>query len=258
MEQIKTALITGASGGLGQDFAELFAEQGYQLVLVARSEDKLKSIAQNLEDKYKVNVLYIVQDLSEPKSASQVSEEIKAQDIKVDVLINNAGFGKFGAFIDEDVTTLTEMINLNVSTLTELTALLLPEMLERNQGKILNVASTAALQSLPNFGAYAATKAYVLSFTEALHYELRQTNISVTALCPGPTVTGFAKRANAESMILFKNGMPSRQVAQLGYEALMKNKMTIITGFQNKLLAYLTRLIPSRRLLIQIAGKISK
>ncbi len=255
---MKTALITGASGGLGQDFAELFAEQGYQLVLVARSEEKLKRIALSLEEEYKVKVYYFVQDLSEAKSASKVYTELKALNLNVDVLINNAGFGKFGAFAKEDVDTLTEMINLNVRTLTELTALVLPEMLERNSGKILNVASTAALQSLPNFGAYAATKAYVLSFTESLHYELRKTNISVTALCPGPTVTGFAKRANAESMILFQNGMQSREVAQLGYNALMKNKMTLITGFQNKLLAYLARLIPSRRLLIHIAGKISK
>ncbi len=254
----KTAIITGASGGLGQDFAALFAEQGYQLVLVARSEGKLKAIAQILESQYQVKVEYIVQDLSEDKSASKIYSKVKDLGLNVDVLINNAGFGKFGPFIKEELDTLTEMINLNIKTLTELTALVLPEMLERNSGKILNVASTAALQSLPNFGAYAATKAYVLSFTEALHYELRKTNISVTALCPGPTETGFAKRANAESMLLFKNGMKSREVAQLGYNALMKNKMMLITGVQNKLIAYLTRLIPSRRLLIHITGKISK
>ncbi len=254
----KTALITGASGGLGKDFAEIFAREGYQLILVARSQEKLQSITQELEDKYKVKVLYLVQDLSEENSANKIYQEIKADNIKLDVLINNAGFGKFGAFIDEDVATLGEMINLNVRTLTELTALVLPEMLERNSGKILNVASTAALQSLPNFGAYAATKAYVLSFTEALHYELRKTNISVTALCPGPTHTGFAKRANAESMLLFKNGMQSTKVAQLGYNALMKNKMTVIAGLQNKFLAYLARFIPSRRLLLKISGKISQ
>ncbi len=252
-----TALITGASNGIGKDFAELFAKDGYQLILVARSLDKLELIAQDLKAKYRIEVMTIAQDLSEVNSATVIYSKVKEQNIQVDVLINNAGFGKVGAFVDEKVETLTEMINLNIKTLTELTALVLSEMKVRNKGKILNLASTAAFQSLPNFGIYAATKAYVLSLTEALHYELRDSNISVTALCPGPTATGFAKRANAESLTFFKNAMSSKEVAQAGYEALMKNEMTVITGVSNKLLAYFSRLIPSRRLLLNIVGKLA-
>ncbi len=258
METKGTALITGASNGIGKDFAEIFAKEGYHLVLVARSADKLEQIAQDLSAKYKIDVLTIAQDLSEINSAETVYAKVKEENIQIDVLINNAGFGKVGAFVDEEVSTLSEMIDLNIRTLTELTALVLPEMLERNNGKILNVASTAAFQSLPTFSVYAATKSYVLSLTEALHYELKDSNISVTALCPGPTSTGFAKRANAEALTLFKNVMSSQEVAQAAYDALMKNKMTLITGLSNKLLAYFTRLIPSRRLLIAIVGRIAK
>ncbi len=255
MKNTETVLITGASSGLGKEFAQIFAEKAYNLVLVARSEDKLRSIAKILEDKYKIKVTVVVQDLSEPNSASKIYTRVKDRGINVDILINNAGFGKIGAFIDEKVSTLTDMLNLNVTALTEITALFLPEMIERNKGKVLNIASTAAFQSLPNFSVYAASKAYVLNFTEALHYELKDTNIAVTALCPGPTVTGFAKRANAESLQLFTNAMDSKTVVKIGYQALMKNKMSVIVGFKNKFMAYAVRLIPSRRLLINIVGK---
>ncbi|PIF02354.1 MAG: short-chain dehydrogenase [Draconibacterium sp.] len=255
MKNRETALITGASGGLGKDFAQIFAQKGYNLVLIARSEEKLNNIARELEGKYKIKTTIFIQDLSEPNSASKIYTEVKNRSIHIDVLINNAGFGKIVAFVDEKLSTYTEMLNLNITTLTELTVLFLPEMIARNNGKILNVASTAAFQSLPNFGVYAATKAYVLNFTEALHYELKNTNIAVTALCPGPTLTGFAKRANAETSSLFKNAMDSKTVAQIGYKALMNNKMTVIAGFTNKFMAYLSRLIPSRRLLINIVGK---
>ncbi len=255
MKNTETALITGASGGLGKDFAQIFAEKGYNLILIARSEEKLNNIAKELEEKYKIKATVLVQDLSEANSASKIYSEVKNKAINVDVLVNNAGFGKIGAFIDEKPSTFTEMLNLNVTALTELTALFLPAMIERNKGKILNIASTAAFQSLPNFGVYAASKAYVLNFTEALHYELKDTNIAVTALCPGPTVTGFAKRANAETSGLFKNAMDSQTVAKIGYQGLMKNKMSVIVGFKNKLLAYSARLIPSRRLLVNMVGK---
>ncbi len=255
MNTTKTALITGASGGLGKEFAQIFAQNAYNLVLVARSEDKLHSIANDLEDKYKVKVTVLVQDLSQANSAAKIYAEVQNRDISIDVLVNNAGFGRMGAFADEKPSTLTAMLNLNVTTLTEMTALFLPAMIARNQGKILNIASTAAFQTLPTLGTYAATKAYVLNFTEALHYELKDTNIAVTALCPGPTVTGFAKRANAETSSLFKNAMDAKTVAQIGYTSLMKNKMTVIVGRRNKLLAYAARLVPSRRWLVNIAGK---
>ncbi|PIE80197.1 MAG: short-chain dehydrogenase [Candidatus Delongbacteria bacterium] len=251
---MRTALITGASGGIGKEFAQLFAENGYNLVLVARSEEKLKHIAQKLESQYKIKVTVLVEDLAKPNTASKLYEEVKKRGIIIDTLINNAGFGDLQDFVEENLNTVTEMLQLNVTTLTGLTSLFVKDMKARNSGKILNVASTAAFQPLPKFAVYAATKAYVLHFTEALHYELRNTAIKVSVLCPGPTSTGFNKRANAEELNFLKNGMDSKTVAQIGYNGLMKNKMTVIAGFKNKLMS-LSRTIPSRRLLIQVIGK---
>ncbi len=251
---MKTALITGASGGIGKEFAQLFAENGYNLVLVARSEEKLKHIAQELESQYKIRATILVEDLAKPNTASKLHAEVKKRGIIIDTLINNAGFGDLQDFVEEDLNTVTEMLQLNVTTLTELTSLFVKDMKARNSGKILNIASTAAFQPLPKFAVYAATKAYVLHFTEALHYELRNTAIKVSVLCPGPTSTGFNKRANAEKLHFLKNGMASKTVAQIGYNGLMKNKMTIIAGFKNKLMS-LSRTIPSRKLLIQVIGK---
>ncbi len=255
MKNKETVLITGASGGLGESFAQIFAQKGYNLVLVARSEDKMKNIAQELEGKHNIKITVLAQDLSQPNSAEKIYNEVKNKNIDVEILINNAGFGRIGAFKDEKVTTLTEMVNLNVTTLTELTALFLPAMIERNSGKILNIASVASFQSLPNFGVYAASKAYVLNFSEALHYELKGTNISVTALCPGPINTGFAKRANGENSILFKNATTPRVVAEVGYKALIKNKVYTVVGFRNKLMISMSNLLPSRRLIVNIAKK---
>ncbi len=253
---MKTALITGASSGIGKAFTEIFAEKGYNLVLVARSEDKLNNIAEKLESKYKIKTLVLVEDLSKPNSASKIYNKVKEKKIVIDVLINDAGFGEFAYFVDEDIKTITEMINLNVTTLTEMTSLFLKYMKKRDSGKILNIASTAAFQPLAKFAVYAATKAYVLHFTEALHYELRNTNIAISVLCPGPTSTGFFKRAHAEKLNFFKNSMDPKIVAQVGYKGLMKNKMTIIPGFKNKLMS-LSHTIPSRNLLVKMIGEIS-
>lgn len=253
---MKTVLITGASNGIGKEFAQIFAEKGYNLVLVARSESKLNSIAKEFETKYKVRVTVLTQDLSKTNIASKIYSEIKDRGIIIDILINNAGFGDFGFFIDSDLRKITEMINLNITTLTELTSLFVKDMVKRNSGKILNIASTAAFQPIPKFAAYAATKSYVLHFTEALHYELKDTDISVSVLCPGPTSTGFEKRAKAEKSNIFKNGMDAKVVAKIGYKGLMQNKMTIIPGFKNKLMS-LSHTIPSRNLLIWMIGKMS-
>lgn len=252
---METVLITGASNGIGEELAKIFAKEGYHLILVARSEDKLNQMANFLSTQYGVQTHVFVQDLSVPQSASKLYQEVKNKGLSVDVLVNNAGFGKIGKFIQQDVQSISEMMHLNMATLTELTSLFLPEMKRNNKGKILNIASTAAFQSVPRFAVYAATKAYVLSFTEALHYELKGTGISVTALCPGPVNTGFAKRADGENNNLFKNAMDSKTVAEVGYQALMNNKMYEIVGFKNKFLAYLSRIIPSRRLHIYIVDK---
>ncbi len=254
---MKTVLITGASGGIGKALANIFAEKGYNLILVARSQDKMNRIAEDLEHRYKIKVTVLVYDLSEPRAALKLYQEIQQKEIGVDILINNAGFGDFGAFVDEDFETVTQMLNLNVTALTELTHLFLKDMKAKNSGKILNIASTAAFQPLPNFAVYAATKAYVLHFTEALHYELKDTNINVSVLCPGPTSTGFAKRANAENASILKDEMDVDEVARMAYKEFMKNKMTIITGFKNKMTS-LSRMMPSRKVLVNIVGKMSR
>ncbi len=255
-KHMKTALITGASGGIGEAFAQIFAENGYNLVLVARSKDKLNRIAEELQSQYQIKVSILAEDLSKADTASKIYAEVKKQEIIIDTLINNAGFGDFGAFVDEDLKTVTAMIQLNITTLTEMTSLFVKDMKARNCGKILNIASTAAFQPLPRFAVYAATKAYVLHFTEALHYELKNTNIAVSVLCPGPTSTGFAKRANADTLNFFKNAMDAKTVAQIGYKGLMKNKMTLISGFKNKLMS-LSRTIPSRNFLVKMVGKMA-
>ncbi len=176
----------------------------------------------------------------------------------IDVLVNNAGFGQFGSFVHSDFAKTMEMVNLNVITLVTLTSLFVKDMLSQNQGQILNIASTAAFQPVPNFAVYGATKAFVLSFTEALHYELKDTNISVSALCPGPTSTGFAQAADMKDSKLFKSDvMDAKTVAQIGYEGLQKNKMTVVPGFKNKILAVASNMTPSRDLLVWVAGKMS-
>ncbi len=253
---MKTVLITGASGGIGKEFAEIFAKNGQKLVLIARSEQKLQSIADNLAKKYQSEVIILVQDLSVPNAALTIYNQVKDKGIEIDILVNNAGFGDYGHFTDAQLDTITQMINLNISTLTEMTYLFVKDMQKKNSGEILNIASTAAFQPLPKFAVYAATKAYVLHFTEALHYELKDSNIKVSVLCPGPTSTGFMQRANAEQAKILKNRMNSKEVAQIGYKGLMKNKMTVISGFKNKLMS-LSHTMPSRNLLVKMVGKMT-
>ncbi|MEE9431403.1 MAG: SDR family oxidoreductase [Melioribacteraceae bacterium] len=256
---MKTVLITGASGGIGKEFAILFAKKKFNLILVARSEDKLNSLANELETKYKIKANVIVSDLSKQDSPKKLYEEVRSKNISVDVLINNAGFGDFGKIANGDLPKYLQMINLNIVALTELTGLFVKDMLKRKEGRILNVASTASFQPVPNFAVYAATKSYVLSFTEALHYELKGTGVSASALCPGPTTTGFEETANMGSSKLFSSGvMDAKTVATIGYEQMMKNKMTIIPGFRNKVLAFASNTLPSRKLLVAISSFISK
>ncbi len=256
---MKTALITGASGGIGKEFANIFAKEKYNLVLVARSRNKLQEIAKELEDKHKITITVVETDLSKQGTPKQLYNTIKSKNIEINILINNAGFGDYGKFVNGDLEKYIKMINLNITALTELTGLFIKDMLKRNEGRILNVASTASFQPMPNFAVYAATKAYVLSFTEALHYELKGTNVNVSALCPGPTKTGFEKTANVGKSKLFNSGvMNAKTVAVIGFEQFMKNKMTIITGLRNKLLAFASNTSPSRNVLVAISGFISK
>ena len=252
----KTALITGASFGIGLELARIFADEGYNLVLVARSADKLRQLASELEKAHGTRSLILAADLSEPGAPAYVLDQTTRADIQVDVLVNNAGFGQYGMFAENDLEECLRQIQLNVTTLTHLTRLYLPAMIERESGRILNVASTAAFQPGPLMAVYYATKAYVLHFSEAIANELQGTGVTVTCLCPGPTITEFQKRANIEGLRLAKYGaMDARTVAEDGYRALMEGKPTVISGFRNWLVAQSVRFAP-RRMVTAVARKL--
>jgi short-subunit dehydrogenase len=242
----KTALITGASSGIGLDFAHLFAESGHDVVLVARGEEKLKALAGELAGKHGVRAVALPADLADPAAPGKLVAALKAQGLTVDVLVNNAGFASYGAFAEADPDNELRMIQVNVTTLTALTRLLLPDMLARKEGRVLNVASTAAFQPGPLMAVYYATKAYVLSLSEALANELEGTGVTVTCLCPGPTKTGFQERARMEESKLVKGKdiMDSRTVARAGYEAMRRGQPVVIPGFMNKMLATSVRFLP--------------
>ncbi len=257
----KTALITGASFGIGLEFARIFAREGFNLVLVARSADKLRQLASDLEKVHGTRSLILAVDLTEPGAPAYVVDQTTRADLQLDALVNNAGFGQYGLlFAENDLEECLRQIQLNVTTLTHLTRLYLPAMLERAKlehktGRILNVASTAAFQPGPLMTVYFATKAYVLHFSEALANELEGTGVTVTCLCPGATTTEFHKRANATSMNLLRFGaMDASAVAEDGYCALMAGKPVVISGFKNWLLAQSVRFSP-RRLVTAIARK---
>lgn len=240
-----TALITGASGGIGLAFARIFAREGYNLVLVARSEGKLNDIAGELQKSFGTKTTVIAKDLSLPSAPGEIFAELQKQGIQVDALVNNAGFATYGQFVDIDLAKELEEMQLNMVTLTHLTKLFLKPMIERKQGKILNVASTASFQPGPLMAVYYATKAYVLSFSEAIARELEGTGVSVTALCPGPTESGFQERADMSDSKLVQSGlMSAAEVVEQGYRGLTQGKTIIIPGATNKIGALLPRFIP--------------
>lgn len=233
-----TALITGASGGIGLEFANIHAEKGFNLVITARSEDKLNTLRQDLQVKHGVSVDVIVADLSHQDAPQKIFTEIQERGIEIEYLINNAGFGGHGAFVDRNWKDDESMIDLNIKALTELTHLFLPQMLQRNSGKILNVASTAGFIPGPLQAVYYATKAYVLSLSEALAEEVYGTKVTVTALCPGPVATGFAKRGDLENLEAFKNAKSPRSVAECGYKAMIDGKRVVINQWDIQLMLY--------------------
>jgi hypothetical protein len=241
----RTALITGASGGLGLDFARLAAADGYNLLLVARSGDKLNLIAEEISRDYGVNVQVCVADLSLPTEVEKVIDFVNSTGISIDCLVNNAGFGDTGYFADRPWAVQQEMIYLNILALTRLSHAFVPGMKQRGHGFVLNIASTAAFQPGPNFTVYSATKAYVLSFTEALRQELKGSGVSCTCSCPGVTATGFHDRAATVGMRITRMGMmKSETVALQAWMAMKKGKQTIIHGFMNRLMNFSLRLTP--------------
>lgn len=237
------ALVTGASSGIGLHLAEELAAQGHDLVLVARRESALQSLAQRLR-RQGAAVTVIALDLS--ADADALIAELAELGLSPDVLVNNAGFGLFGKHADTDLADEQQLIDLNITALTRLTKQLLPAMLSRGQGRILNVASTAAFQPGPYMAVYYASKAYVLSYSEALAEELRGTGVSVTALCPGPTASGFQDRAAMQDSALVKSKrLPSAQsVARYGVQALMRGRTVAIPGWMNCLMAQSVRFTP--------------
>ncbi|MBI3925440.1 MAG: SDR family oxidoreductase [Armatimonadetes bacterium] len=238
----ETVLITGASGGIGAALAERFAQAGCRLVLVARSRDRLAEVARDLAGKHGVEIETIPLDLARPGAARELFERA---DCPVDILVNNAGYGLHGRFAELGLDEQSGMMHLNMVSTTELVHFFLPGMLERRRGKILNVASTAAFQPGPLMAVYYASKAYVLSFSEALAEELGGTGVTVTALCPGPTRSGFQARAQVEGSLFLKLPMMDvASVAEAGYRALLEGKTVIVPGFLNRLLALSVRFSP--------------
>jgi short-subunit dehydrogenase len=241
----KTALITGASGGIGYELALLFARDGFDCILVARSHDKLNALAARMESEFRVKALVLPKDLSKATAVDEIFEEVSAASMPVDVLVNNAGFPVYGLFTETDLDTELQMLQVNVVALTQLTKLFLRGMIERRYGRILNLASTAAFEPGPLMAVYYASKAYVLSFSEALANELHGTGITVTTLAPGPTRTGFQKRGRLEDSRLVQGNIGDAQsVALAGYRGLMAGKTLVIPGFGNKLIPWIVRVSP--------------
>lgn len=252
-------LITGASQGIGLEIAKVFAREGYNLILVARDKPKLSQIARELHENFKVQVTIIRKDLSHPNSCQELYTLVKKQNLSVEILVNNAGFGTFGEFAKTELDKEESMIDLNVKSLTSLTKLFLSDMLKRKHGKILNVASIAAFQPGPFMAVYFATKAYVLSLSEALSEELKGSGVTISALCPGPTASQFQERAGMQKAGLFKNRniMSSEEVAEIAYSGLMNEKRVIIPGFRNKISAFFGRILP-RNFILKVVRKIQE
>jgi len=254
----KTALITGSSNGIGYELAKVHAEKGDNLVLVARSKSKLDELKKVLEEEQKVMVYTIGKDLSLPGAAREVYDELKQQNISVDYLVNNAGFGDFGFFAESDWNKQEKMINVNITALTHFTRLFLPDMIKRGSGKIMNVASVASFQPGPTMSVYFASKAYVLSFSEAINNEVSDKGITVTALCPGSTESGFHATAMGDRKLTKERNLPSsKQVAEYGYRAMMKGKTVAIHGLKNTLMANAVRFFP-RALIVKAVRKIQE
>ncbi|GHA59090.1 SDR family NAD(P)-dependent oxidoreductase [Pontibacter akesuensis] len=242
----KTVLITGASNGFGMEFAKLFARDGYNLILVARSTERLKNLGYQLQDEHELeHVCIITADLTRPEAAREVYDEVRKSGIRVDVLVNNAGAGVHGLFYETDLEREKAIMQLNNFTPVELTKLFLQDMMLRDSGKILNVASVVSFMPSPLMAIYGATKAFMMSFSEALSDELKDTNITVTVLCPGASNTMFFRRAGA-AHTRAANGKLSEpeEVARDGYEALMKGETRIVSGLINKAQTVVSAIVP--------------
>lgn len=253
-------LITGASSGIGKELAHFFARDKNNLVLTARNECALEDLASSLREKYSIEVIVIITDLSKPGAAQDLYSKIQKLNINITNLVNNAGFGVYGKFIDTPLEVESDMITVNILVLTQLTKLFSQDMKKHNRGRIMNVASTAAFQPGPLMSVYYSTKAFVLSFSESLANELSDTNITVTALCPGPTDTGFMDRANLHDSKLFSGKLKTTSVqlvAEKGYKGMMSGKTVVVPGLSNRILVTISQLAP-RKLVTKIVRNIQE
>lgn len=244
----KTALITGASSGIGYECSKIFASNGYDLILVARNEEKLMALKAELEERHGVSAFVIVQDLSQKDAAREIFEQVEKAETDVNVLVNNAGFGDYGGYADADWEKQYDMVQVNILALMQLTKLFLPQMLQRKEGRILNMASMAAFVPGPYMSVYYASKSFVLSFSESLAIELRGSGVTVTAVCPGPTETDFEKVAGSGIRKLFDTTKTAAadKVALFSYRAAMRGKIIAVPGLKNKTGAVGQRFLPKR------------
>lgn len=251
----RTVLITGASSGIGKETAFVYAKNGYNLILVARRLANLEEIKQEIEDKLKVQVIVFAMDLSELNSAENLFKKVDNANLKIEVLINNAGFGIYKKFEDSSIEKEEQMLLLNMVTLTKLTKLVIPQMIERGYGNIVNIASVAAYQPIPTLATYAATKAYVMSFSEAIAFELKDKNVIVTAICPGATQSEFGVSAGYQkNSSVFKGKPTSKDLSQFIYKSMIAKKTNAIHGLMNNFLTFSARFSP-RKLTTFIAYK---
>jgi len=242
----KTALITGASSGIGRELAEIHARNGHNLIITARREERLKTLKSDLEDRYDSKIVVFPADLSDENAPEEIFHFTNKHKISVDFLINNAGVGDYGFFHEADWSRQRTMLDLNIKSLTHLTHLYLPEMIKKERAYIMNVASTAAFQPGPLMSVYYASKHYVLAFSEGLANELSNTGVTVTALCPGPTKSEFQEQAKMEKSKMLDR-LPidsSKDVAEYGYKAMMNGKRVAVYGFLNKIMANIVGLFP--------------
>jgi uncharacterized protein len=239
------ALITGGSVGIGAALADVFAQQGHDLILVARNREKLEARAADVQKRFGVRVTCLPDDLTDPAAPSRLHRAVTDQKLEVHYLVNNAGIGLYGKFATTELDAELKMIQLNVTAVVDLTKRFLPSMMQRASGRILNVASTAAFVPGPWMSVYYATKAFLLSFSEAINYELTPSGITVTTLCPGPTESEFKVRAGSQRSRLFEAFvMDAPRVARVGYDAMMKGKPLAIPGLRNKMIPIAARIIP--------------
>ncbi|MEZ0487230.1 SDR family NAD(P)-dependent oxidoreductase [Fibrella aquatica] len=243
----KTALITGATSGIGRELANLFAKDGYNLILVARGDDSLQQLAQSYENQFGIKTTLITKNLADDQAGQQVYDEVQQQGIKVDVLVNNAGMGEYGMFATEtDLQKEVDIIHINVIALVKLTKLFLKDMVQRNEGKILMLGSVASVIPNPLMAVYGATKSFVYSFSEALRNEIKDTNVTLTVLMPGATDTDFFNKAGAMNTKAQEKALetPAADVAKTGYDALMSGKDKVVHGVANKASVAMAHLLP--------------